>query len=241
MTAVVDPSVCPFEIRRPVMEHRWDELTFLHWTYPVETVQRLLPPSLTVDAYDGLAYVGLVPFFMTVSLPGRGPLPGVGRFCETNVRTYVRDENGLPGIWFFSLDATGLTPVLTARATYRLPYCWSSMSLERSGDVIQYDCRRRWPGPASSHAVVQVGEPYEPAELGPLDHFLTARWILFSRTRRFHRLGRAAHAPWRLQRATVLEVDDGLVAAAGLPQPEGVPLAHYSPGVRVRIGRPERA
>ena len=40
---------CPFEIARPVMEHRWDELTFLHWRYPAETVQRLLPPSLTVD------------------------------------------------------------------------------------------------------------------------------------------------------------------------------------------------
>jgi uncharacterized protein len=107
--------------------------------------------------------------------------------------------------------------------------------------VITYDCHGRWPGRARSRAVVRVGESYEPAELGPRDHFLTARWILFSRTRRFHRLGRAAHAPWRLQRATALEVEDGLIAAAGLPQPKGPPLAHYSPGVQVRIGRPERA
>jgi uncharacterized protein len=241
MSSVAEPSVCPFEVRHPVMEQRWDELTFLHWTYRVETVQRLLPPSLTVDPYDGLAYVGLIPFFMTVSLPGRGPLPGVGRFCETNVRTYVRDQSGRPGIWFFSLDASALSPVLTARATYRLPYCWSSMSLERSGDVIQYDCRRRWPGPATSHVVVQTGEPYAPAELGPRDHFLTARWVLFIRTRHLRLLGRAAHRPWPLHRATVLEVDDGLVAAAGLPQPQGPPLAHFSPGVGVRIGRPERA
>jgi uncharacterized protein len=223
------------------MEHHWGELTFLHWAYPVETVQRLLPSSLTVDAIDGVAWMGLVPFFMQVSPPGRGPLPGVGRFCETNVRTYVRDTDGRPGIWFFSLDATGLAAVVTARVTYRLPYCWSRMRLTHDGDLLRYDCRRRWPGPAESHAVVRVGERYAPSELSLLEHFLTARWILFSRTRRHHRLARAAHAPWVLHRATAVEVRDGLLEAAGLPAPVGPPLAHYSPGVQVKIGRPERA
>jgi uncharacterized protein (DUF427 family) len=37
-----------------------------------------------------------------------------------------------------------------------------------------------------------------------------------------------------------LTVDDGLISAAGLPAPHGEPLVHYSPGVDVRIGRPER-
>ena len=35
-------------------------------------------------------------------------------------------------------------------------------------------------------------------------------------------------------------VDDRLIAAAGLPAPSGAPLVHYSPGVDVTIGRPER-
>jgi uncharacterized protein YqjF (DUF2071 family) len=34
-------------------------------------------------------------------------------------------------------------------------------------------------------------------------------------------------------------VDDSLISAAGLPEPSGEPLVHYSPGVDVRIGRPE--
>jgi uncharacterized protein len=237
----VDPAVCPYEVRHPIMEHHWGQLTFLHWSYPIEAVQRLLPAGLTVDAFGGVAWMGLVPFFMQVSLPGRRPLPRVGRFCETNVRTYVRDADGRPGIWFFSLDATGLAAVLTARVTYRLPYCWSEMSLKRTGEEIRYDCRRRWPGPASSHAVIRIGERYEPDELGARDHFLTARWILFSRTRHFHRLARAVHAPWVLHRASALEVDDGLIEAAGLPAPTGPPLVHYSPGLQVKIGRPERA
>jgi uncharacterized protein len=35
-------------------------------------------------------------------------------------------------------------------------------------------------------------------------------------------------------------VDDQLLTATGLPAPDGEPLVHYSPGVDVAIGRPER-
>ncbi|WP_268904126.1 DUF2071 domain-containing protein [Candidatus Frankia alpina] len=47
------------------------------------------------------------------------------------------------------------------------------------------------------------------------------------------------HQPWPLHRADLLDVDDHLLTAAGLPQPTGAPLVHYSPGVNVRIG-PQR-
>jgi uncharacterized protein len=35
-------------------------------------------------------------------------------------------------------------------------------------------------------------------------------------------------------------VDDQLITAAGLPAPGGEPLVHYSPGVDVAIGGPEK-
>ena len=75
--------------------------------------------------------------------------------------------------------------------------------------------------------------------LGDLDHFLTARWILFSVRGGRQRFARACHPPWPLHRARVRVLDDRLVPAAGLPPPPGEPLAHYSPGVEVSIGRPE--
>jgi hypothetical protein len=53
------------------------------------------------------------------------------------------------------------------------------------------------------------------------------------------RLARACHLPWPLHQAEARGVDDGLVTAAGLPPPQGQPLVLYSPGVDVRIGRPE--
>jgi uncharacterized protein YqjF (DUF2071 family) len=130
-----------------------------------------------------------------------------------------------------------------ARASYRLPYFWSSMRLSRRGEEIAYSCQRRVPGPreAVSQVRVRTGARYAPAELGDRDHFLTARWVLFSRLAGRPFFARAEHRPWPLHRADAVVVDDGLVAAAGLPAPQEPPLVHYSPGVDVRIGRPESA
>jgi len=223
------------------MRQRWDRLTFLHWPFDPALVQRLLPDGLEVETFGGTAWVGLVPFFMHVATAGGRQAPWVSRFCETNVRTYVRDADGRSGIWFFSLDAARLGAVAVARTTYRLPYFWSAMEIAGGGSEIRYACRRRLPGQreATSEVRISIGDRYAATELDERDHFLTARWILFSVSGRRYRLARACHQPWPLHRARVQVVDDHLVAAAGLPQPLGEPLAHYSPGVDVTIGRPE--
>ena len=107
-------------------------------------VQRLLPAGLEAETHDGSAWAGLVPFYMQVATPGGQRAPWVSNFCETNVRTYVRDRAGRSGIWFFSLDAARLGAVVTARATpSRLPYFWSSMRSGERGAEIAYLTRRR--------------------------------------------------------------------------------------------------
>jgi len=237
------------------MRQRWERLTFLHWPFEPADVAKLLPDGLTPDLHDGAAWVGLVPFFMVVATPGGRTAPWASRFPETNVRTYVRDSDGHVGIWFFSLDAARFGAVAVARTTYRLPYYWSAMDVAGDDAVpaqgddslptparIAYRCYRRWPGPgtASSKVRIDIGDPYEPGELTELDHFLTARWILFSAAGSRYRLARACHEPWPLHRAEATVVNDTLVRAAGLPVPQGEPLVHYSPGVDVAIGPPER-
>jgi uncharacterized protein len=236
-------GVCPFTIDRPVMRQRWERLTFLHWALDPADVQRLLPAGLTAELYDGAAWVGLVPFFMHVATPGRREVPWASRFCETNVRTYVTDGAGRSGIWFLSLDAARFGAVAVARSTYRLPYFWSAMDLTDGDAAIRYRTRRRFPRPRSavSDVTVRPGARIARDELGDRDHFLTARWILFSITGGRRRLARACHQPWPLHRADVLKLDDHLIQAAGLPPPSGPPIVHYSPGVDVAIGRPERS
>jgi uncharacterized protein len=235
-------GVCPFTVDRPVMGQRWERLTFLHWRFDPALVQRLLPDGLVADTFDGAAWVGLVPFFMRVSTAGGHRAPWVSNFCETNVRTYVRDGAGRTGIWFFSLDAARLGAVAVARTTYNLPYYWSSMRLAERGGEIIYTSRRRFPGPrtATSRVRITIGDRLTASELDERDHFLTARWILFSVSGARYRLARACHPPWPLHRADATTVDDRLIQAAGLPTPQGAPLVHYSPGVDVAIGRPER-
>ena len=225
------------------MRQRWERLTFLHWPYDPAVIQRLLPDGLQADLCDGVAWVGLVPFFMRVHTPGDHGVPWVSNFCETNVRTYVRDRAGQAGIWFLSLDAARAGAVAVARASYGLPYFWSSMRLSRGGRHVSYYCRRRVPGPrgAISEVRIRIGDPYDPAGLGDRDHFLTARWRLYSVFAGQQLSARAEHRPWPLYRAEALVVRDGLIPAAGLPAPADDPLVHYSPGVDVRIGLPERA
>jgi hypothetical protein len=76
---------------------------------------------LELDLSDDKAWIGITPFKITglhlVSLP---PIPGLDSFNEINVRAYVQHA-GKPGVWFFSLDASKLIPVLATRLFYQVP------------------------------------------------------------------------------------------------------------------------
>jgi len=225
---------------RAVMYQRWSRLTFVHWRYPAATVQPLLPPGLTVETFEGTAWVGLVLFLMEDVRAAVGPAaPWLSRFPETNVRTYVRDERGRGGIWFFSLDAARLPAVVAGRVTYGLPYFWSGMAVRAAADRAVYRSRRRWPGPAGAYvsAHVRAGPPVAADE--QVD-FLTARFRLFTVVGGALATAEAEHPPWPLHRADLLHLDQNLVQAGGLPAPTGDPLVHASPGVSVSIGGWER-
>ncbi len=128
--------------------------------------------------------------------------------------------------------------MVAARRHFHLPYYWSSMSLEVNGPVVSYRSRRRWPGPvgATCQVVVDVGAAIERFELSQLDHWLTARWRLY--TREVDGMGHqlARHDPWPLHRARLVHLDQDVIQATGLSAPLGDPLVHWSPGVEVRIG-----
>jgi uncharacterized protein YqjF (DUF2071 family) len=213
------------------MSQTWRRLTFLHWPYQPAVVQQLLPPGLVLDTFAGAAWIGLVPFEIH-------NLRGIPRFPETNVRTYVIGPDGSRAVWFFSLDAARLAAVLGARVLYHLPYFWAKMRVASKDGTIQYRSRRKWPHSAHvmSDIVVKPGPRFAVEELDERDHFLTARFRLY--TLRGGRIGWAQieHQPWPLARATVLTLNQNVIDAAGLPTPEGPPLVHYSADIDVKIG-----
>jgi uncharacterized protein YqjF (DUF2071 family) len=210
------------------MRQTWRRLTFLHWPYDPSRVRALLPPGLELDTFDGVAYVGLIPFEIY-------NLRGIPHFPETNVRTYVIGPDGSRAVWFFSLDADRLLAVIGARVAYRLPYFWAKMRVAGDGQAIRYSSSRRWPHSARQFTNIAV-RPGGRVELTERDHFLTARYRLYSVVR--GRLGYAQieHEPWPLVGGTVSQMDQNLIQAAGLPPPEGAPLVHYSAELNVRIG-----
>ena len=236
----VSHVVCPAPVKHPVMKQQWRDLAYIHWRYDPQEVQALLPEGIEVDTFDGSAWVGLIPFSMrNISFPFIPPVPYFGSFPEVNVRTYVK-RNGVPGVWFFSLDVNRLIPAFVARGTYFIPYCWGRASHEKDSQRLCTTVQRRWPSRSSTQIELNIGEEIkEPSDLA---HFLSARWGLYSKG--FG--GRLRYAPvdheqWQLYEANIVYLNDHLVVAAGLPAPTGEAHVMFSPGVSVRIGKPRKA
>ena len=104
------------------MAQTWHDLLFAHWPVDARLLRPLLPPELHIDAFEGHAWLAVVPFRMTgVRLRGAPAVPGLSSFPELNVRTYVTC-GAKPGVWFFSLDAGNSLAVAIARAWFHLPY-----------------------------------------------------------------------------------------------------------------------
>ena len=205
MTVVTDRN-WPLPKSPWVMRMTWSELLFAHWQVDPKLVTPLLPPNLTLDTRNGSAWIGVVPFLMSNVAPRCcPPIPKLSRFLELNVRTYVVYD-GKPGVWFFSLDAENPIAVRVARATFNLPYMDATMGLSKVDSVtISYVSNRthRREPPASFDASYRpYGETFH-AQPGTLEHWLTARYCLYSANRMnvLYR-GEIDHPPWTLSKAS---------------------------------------
>lgn len=230
------------EGRAHVMWQTWRELLFLHWSYPVEEIQKTLPPGLRVDDFEGRAYVGIVPFLMRNVHPRFLPsVPGLSDFLELNLRTYVFDEAGTPGVWFYSLDANQTLAVETAKALFKLPYHRAEMEANQDPATgrMDYRCRRLAAAPDSaSRFLYQPCGPVTMAEPGTLDFFLVERYVLFAYdpAKAILYSGRVHHTPYPVRQAKVGAWSDTVLRQAGLTAPGREPEhAAMSSGVDVKI------
>jgi hypothetical protein len=237
--------------RRPAgpsaIRQKWRQLLFLHWEVSMDALRPLVPRPLSVDTYEGRAFVGVVPFVVRGAHPRLLPaVPGLSNFNELNVRTYVHLNGREPGVWFFSLDASNLADVLAARATFRLPYCHAEMEVVAKSARPHYRSERRRFGrrPANFEAVARLGDSLGTAEPGTLAYFFVERYLLYTQwTPTRLKVGQVHHQPYPLQQAEVDFLECArLLQADGLPAlehvPAGRPYVLFSPGVDVEVFAP---
>jgi uncharacterized protein len=223
-------------VPQPVMYQRWSDLLFLHWRWDPADLASRLPAGLSLDLHQGEAWLGVVPFFMERIRPRfLPPVPGLSWFQELNVRTYVHDGQGRPGVWFFSLDCDQPLAVSVARRFFHLPYFDAEMKAARS-QSIDYTCQR-FGQSVGSRVVYSLGSATRLAEPGSLDFFLTERYLLFSETSSGLCMGQVEHRPYPLAEATVTHYDTRPLEWNGFPTPQNPP-DHIigSHGVSVRVG-----
>ena len=211
----------------------WSDLLFAHWPIPARVMADRLPPGLTLDTWEGEAWLGIVPFHIpTLHIHGAPNIPPFTRLTELNVRTYVRVDD-LPGVYFFSLDANNPITVQVARSWYHLPYLNARFNCDFAAKdgAVRYAMRRtdRRARPGAFDAAYRPVGPARPAAPGSLDDWLTARYALYTTDRqgRVYR-GDITHAPWPLAPAEADIRVNTLAASHGFTLPDTAPLLHFS-------------
>lgn len=252
----------PAPTQRRVMHQSWRDLLFLHWAFDPRVIQSSLPEGLTVDTFEGQAYVGVVPFSMEKIRPvGLPAVPGLSWFGELNLRTYVVGPDGSPGVWFYALDAHQRIAVWLAKTVFALPYHYAAIRGQRriidpsdKRGRVQYHWSRRGKSGLQPTPSFEYDAPSEhdthPTRPGTLEHFLVERYLLFSRRPLFIAgpgrssvpagggiyVGRVDHDPYRVAEAEMHRSDTSLFGLNGLETPAGPCVsALWSPGVDVSV------
>jgi uncharacterized protein YqjF (DUF2071 family) len=222
------------------MFQSWRDLLFLHWGYSVAAIQATLPKGLFVDTFAGRAYLGIVPFFMRNIRPRFLPaVPGISNFMELNLRTYVHDQSGVPGVWFYSLDANQWLAVKIARRLFHLPYEHARMTSSCTPKGrIRYESLRTGERANGASCLFEYAPGVELPQPAPdsLEFFLVERYRLYSHVPDGLHRGAVFHQPYPLCRAEVTAWDEHLMLLNGFA-PTGRPPDHFimSRGVDVTV------
>lgn len=228
---------------RPAMYQTWRELLFLHWDLPPEQIQATLPPGLYVDTFDDKAWLGVVPFWMRNIRPWWFPsVPGISNFLELNLRTYVHDDRGTCGVWFYSLDANQSLAVWTARRFFHLNYQHARMRStcnEATGWTEYHSQRLGTPTAIANQFRYRPASAPRPAQPGSFEFFLIERYVLFAKSANGKlSTGTVIHEPYQISDVELTNWSDAQLPLNGFAC-QGRPPVHAAMcrGVDVDIYR----
>jgi uncharacterized protein YqjF (DUF2071 family) len=210
-----------------VLKQTWNDLLFAHWPVPRDDIRAAVPSFLQLDLFANEAWLSVTPFNVTDFTPrGIPPLPVISAFSEINVRTYVTYD-GIPGVYFFSLDANSAMAVAGASTLFHLPYYLADIRADRRTGV--FSSRRRRGSRVEFDVQYSAAGPLFQPKPGSLEYFLTERYCLYTQdsSANAYRI-EIHHAPWELQRAVAQISRNTMVEAAGLQLPMAAPMFHYA-------------
>lgn len=221
--------------QKRVMYQEWRNLLFLHWAYDPNEIQKTLPNGLYVDIYNHNCYVTITPFIIqNLKIANLSSFPIFSNFYEINVRTYVVDEKGNPGIWFYSLDINSSFAVLFSRILASLPYYRADLKFSKKNDFYKFEGLRKL---ISFNFTCRPEKDSYQAKIGSLDFFLIERYSLFTFDRKNLNIGKVHHQPYPLFKIENIQYNEkGLFESNFLENPKRkAAFSHFSSGVNVEI------
>jgi uncharacterized protein YqjF (DUF2071 family) len=236
-----------------LLSQSWNDLLLAHFAMEPAVLRKLVPEELTLELYDGVAWLTISPFCASHVRPsGIPPMPALSYFSQINVRTYVT-MGGKPGIYYFSVDAASLSAVWFARMFFRMQY-WHS-SIQVSGATIQarkgpdptiHFRAKRLHGPETRRGAAKLDVAYAPegeverARKGSLDAFLTERYCVYSWHGRKYYRTEVHHQPLGLQRVRAEFMENSIAEPLGIELAGGPELCHFSRSLKMLVWAPER-
>lgn len=244
---------------RPTAPHvasmTWRHGLFVNWPVDPSAVRPHVPEQLTLETWDGDAWLSVLPFVLTnVGIRGTPPITRIA-FPEINVRTYVT-YRGDPGLFFFSIDVG--QPLLAAAVgrLSRLPVQYADVHISGTEEGIVFSSRR----PASDGALEEpfrsesttaedtawFAAKYRPD--GPVftpkpetfEYWLTERRRFYAPEDGGVLAGEIAHDPWPLQPADATIHENRMFTANGLPTPTADPVVYYCDELEMTGSIPRR-
>lgn len=170
----------------------WHDTLFFHWVFPEDVIAPLIPKDLALDTFEGNVYVSLVAF--TVKRTRMRFLPSVkplSEFNEVNLRTYVI-KDGVPGIYFLSIESDRLAPMLLSRTFLGFSYKKADI-IRKLNEFVLTNAKER-------HFLFTKFLPLEYIQNRTgLDRWLTERYCVYQKRRK--QLYRIVihHCPWPLK------------------------------------------
>ena len=189
------------------IEQRWSQVLFVNWKVPSSELQEQVPFPL--DLHEGEAVLSLVPFFMDrVRFRGLPSIPFGSSLWEINLRTYVM-VNGVPGIYFFTLETPHRVANWIARNLFDLPYRYATVKASVSDSDYWIGAQGRDARGNAYHLKLQA-KPGSESQSSDFQRWVTERYHLFLMKGGARLRGQVYHEPWKVRSVRVLALDGGI-------------------------------